>query len=434
LLVIADVMKSFMKQRKNNSVLSLVTLRWIVRLRWIAVIGQILAMFLAFSLLEVHAPWLPASIIIGITIISNLWLQKIIISNQNTTSPIHGFIIGLDVILLTALLYFTGGPHNPFTSFYLLHIALAAMSLSASWLWTLVAMSIASYGLLFLWHKPIVVGELMIEQGCPSYSWHLQGMAVAFVITSCCIGAFVARMQRALKERDEELAETKIRAAKNEQFSVLATLSAGVAHEIGTPIGTIALASSELLIELEKQNAPTNIIDDAKLIRNEVTRCRSILDRLSERATGGLGDVLEQITINELQLYISQILPPEIRERLHWNDSIKEKTLQLPKESLVQAIAILINNAHEADISGKKINIDFSIYENKLSIIVTDQSDNISTDVIKHASEPFFTTKPPGKGMGLGLFLVRTMALRLGGDLILERLSIKKLKSRSLLI
>jgi two-component system sensor histidine kinase RegB len=400
-----------------------ITLRWIIRLRWVAVIGQILAMIFASALFDVHVPWIPVIVIIAVTIFSNLWLSYYNCNMQESSATMQGSILLLDVLLLTALLYFTGGPHNPFTSFYLLHVALAAMSVPARWLWSLVAVCTTAYAIIFFYHHPVVVGDMKIEQGCPSYSWHLQGMAVAFVITSACIGSFVSRMQRVLRQRDQELIAAQLEAAEHAQFASLATLSAGVAHELGSPLGTISLASSELLEELQRQQASSEIIDDVKLICSEVTRCRSILDRLRENVTDGIGESDAEICVADLWKGLQESLPAELIQRITFTDLTHNKPFIIPKIAMIQAIAILLNNAHQADRGLRPIELEISYREEILSCVVRDHGEHLTQKIIERAGEPFFSTKEPGQGMGLGLFLVRTLAMRLGGDLRLSKLS-----------
>ncbi len=407
----------------KNQTSDVVTLRWIIRLRWIAVIGQLLAMVIASLFFGVHVPWIPVTTIVLATMISNLWLAFHSQRNAEPSAALQGGILLLDVILLTALLYFTGGPHNPFTSFYLLHVALAAMSVPSRWLWSLIAVCTAAYAFIFFHHHPVVVGDMEIQQGCPSYSWHLQGMAVAFVITAACIGAFVSRMQRVLRQRDRELSAAQVQSAKHAQFVSLATLSAGVAHELGSPLGTISLASSELLEELQRQQTSHEVIDDVKLICSEVKRCRSILDRLRENVTDGLGESDEEITIAELWKELQGCLPAELVNRIEFNDQTQNKHFLIPKVAMIQACAILLNNAYHADPGVRPILLEIQYRDEILSCSVCDQGDQLSETIIERAGEPFFSTKAPGEGMGLGLFLVRTLALRLGGDLRLAKLS-----------
>lgn len=378
-------------------------------MRWLAVLGQFLAAVVAYWLYDVKVPWWPISLILGVTVGSNVLFPRY------PKAILHGWSLWLDVILLSVLIFFTGGPHNPFTSFYLLHIALAAMTLSGRNLWSLVIACIFCYSLLFFRHRPVMLGDMEISSGCESYNWHLQGMLIAFIVTACFIAAFVSRMHRILLEQDEALESARTEAEKNARFASLATLSAGVAHELGSPLATISLASSELL-----RSAKPDIIDDASLIHEQAQRCRKILDQLNEKNTFGIGDPCVLVCPTRLFDAVLSKLPDNITLRLKTISDAKA-SWRLPLETTVQAMIILIQNAAQADANGDTIELHLQSRDGGCYIEVIDRGPEPSEEILTRASEPFFTTKSPGEGMGLGLFLVHCLAQRLRGEFRMYR-------------
>ncbi len=390
-----------------------VSIRWIVRMRWLAVAGQVLAAMLAWTIFDVSVPWMPVSAVFAITVISNLLFPR------HPRAVLQGWSLWLDVLLLTVLIYFTGGPHNPFTSFYLLHIALAAMTLSAGNLWSLVTACIAGYVLIFLHHRPVMLGDMEITSGCESYSWHLQGMLIAFVVTASFIAAFVSRMHRILLEQDEALESARVEAEKNAHFASLATLSAGVAHELGSPLATISLASSELLGQLPETMA-ADLRSDVSLIHEQARRCRLILDQLNERNTFGIGDPCVLVTASLLVRSVIGKLPTDIASRLLAVHD-EQSAWRLPQETTVQALIILIQNAAQADTGGGRIELRIGNHGKGCEIEVIDSGPDPAPEILARASDPFFTTKAPGEGMGLGLFLVKCLAQRLRGEFSMRR-------------
>jgi len=394
-----------------------ITLRWLLRLRWLAVAGQVTAIAFGALVLHLELPLLPLLGVVFATAFSN----SILLDQGRREQPDREWtlaaVIGMDVVLLTVMLYFTGGASNPFTSFYLVLVALAAMALGVRWLSAIVALAAAGYGFIFYHHEPLSGPPGIGEIGCPAYGFHLKGMAVAFFLTALCIAFFVQRMHRSLRSREAALVEAEGKAARADQFRALAALAAGVAHELGSPLGTIAVASKELERSLQHTQPDAVPLEDARLIRQEVERCRSILDRLDRRSTGGTGDAAEICTAAVLTAELTEALPPPCQGRLHTTDHSGGAPLQLPRQPVVQSLLVLIQNACEADTAGQRVELEITAREGEVEFAVHDRGPGLSPAAQKHAGEPFFTTKPPRHGMGLGLFLVRTLALQLGGEL-----------------
>lgn len=393
-----------------------ITLGWLLRLRWVGVAAQLAAILISGVLLKLELPWAPLLAIIGVTALSNVLLQLFARPLWSKGEGTLGAVIAGDVLLLTLLIYLTGGASNPFTSFYLVLVALAGMSLSGRGLAAIVALATAAYFFVYYNGIPLRGPGGIGEIGCPGYSLHLQGMAVAFFLTALCVAYFVRRMLHSLQSRDAALAAAEARAARADQFSALAALAAGVAHELGSPLGTIAVTSREMERALERK-ADAGLLEDATLIREQVERCRSILDRLDHRSTSGVGDGVEPCTVTSLLGGMKTALPASMILRVITRDLAGKTAFQLPRHPIIQALVVLVQNACESDESGQPVELEIATKEEQLFFTVMDRGSGMTTAAAKHAGEPFFTTKPPRKGMGLGLFLVRTLARQLQGEL-----------------
>ena len=150
----------------------------------------------------------------------------------------------IDSGLLTGILYFVGGPMNPFSIVYLVGITLAAVTLGHRWAVVIATVSVAAYGLTFFWHRPLEFADPTSSQR--TMTLHLSGMWVALSAAAGLIAHFVGRVSEALEQRGAELAEARAATARSERLAALLSLGAGAAHELATPLSTIRTAAGEL--------------------------------------------------------------------------------------------------------------------------------------------------------------------------------------------
>ncbi len=218
----------------------LVTGPWLVRLRWAAVLAQVIGVAVAVRALGLALPLTPIAVLITVLAASNLVLGRWVSHGRPAASPrVFGTVLAADVTLLTGLLWLTGGASNPFTAVYLVYIALAAVTLGSRWTWTIAAIAVAGYGILFILAP---APDPHATHAAKDLSGHLAGMWVAFLSAALLIGFFVTRVREALDERERALAEARRAAAAQERLASLTTLAAGAAHELATPLATIAVA------------------------------------------------------------------------------------------------------------------------------------------------------------------------------------------------
>jgi two-component system sensor histidine kinase RegB len=211
-----------------------------------------------------------------------------------------------------------------------------------------------------------------------------------------------------------------LQVAKNERLASLVTLAAGAAHELGTPLGTIAVVAKDMERYAAETSSDGPLVDDAKLIRSEVERCRVILERMSVQGGEPWGESLRQIRIHELLNKIVNQFPEIQRKRISVEPARESMTAVLPEQATSQSIVALIQNALDANVGDRPVRLSARRNGSLLEIAVCDEGVGMPPEVVRRIAEPFFTTKEPGKGMGLGTFLVRTLAERLGGDLVFE--------------
>ena len=394
----------------------LVTLRWLVRLRWMTVVGQVVAVAVALALAVPFQPGV-VLLLVGLAAASNLALDLRTARGWTPSDRSLAAVLLLDVVILTALLALTGGPSNPFSVIYLVQVALAAMSLGPRWAWLLVGVSVAGYGALFLVPQPAGMQMHMHHGGAESFPNHLQGMWLAFAVAASMITYTVTRIASELRSREAEVSRLERRAALNDKLASLSTLAAGAAHELGTPLSTIALVAKELESSAQRDGSSPALLEDARLIRAEVDRCRAILHQLSADAGQAVGELPEVLSLETLRTRLGESLTADDQKRVVMEVGGDSEALEIPSRTVVQVVRNLVRNALDASQSPVKVTMAAT---SSLVIKVDDRGTGMTPEVLAKAGEPFYTTKPQGKGLGLGLFLARAVAERMGGSLQLQ--------------
>jgi two-component system sensor histidine kinase RegB len=377
-------------------------------MRWGALAIQAASILVAERLLGLELPtgWMWGLLAIGAA--SNVWLSL------GSVEALGGFLV-LDVALLTGVLYLSGGPTNPFSVIYVVYIAMSAVMLSTTWTWTIAALSMVSFGALFYSHIP---AEGLGHQGHgEDFQIHLYGMFVAFTLAALLIAYFVSRLSDALRERERALAEVQERTHRWGKLASIATLAAGAAHELGTPLGTIAIAANEVRRRAEGVPGGEALVEDADLIREELERCRAVLDRMALAGGEHVGETSNELTVEELFSEVRTRLRTERAKR--WETRTNVGTLSAPRQATLQLIENIARNGFDACESGR-VSLDVEKRVGEVDLRFVDEGSGMSAEVAKRATDPFFTTKSAGDHMGLGLFLARTLVDSLGGRLTIE--------------
>ena len=385
-----------------------IVLAALTRLRWLAVVGQVAATVVGVWLLKLHLPLEKIGLVIGLTAVSN----AVVVLEMRWHAPprwLVQLLLLMDVGALTALLYFTGGSWNPFSVLYLVHVAMAVTVLGSAWTWVVVAMAAVCFGALFKWNMPLT-GEKEIPL------W-VQGVGhwISLALVSVLIAVFIGRVEWSWREREEELTEARERARKNEQLAALTTLAAGAAHELNTPLGTIAVVAKELEVSADLGTDAAAVREDAQLIRREVDRCREIINRLRF----DVGEDLSQrkpVAVLSLVRALRKDLRASEAQRLRVLIGSDVEAVEAPARALEQALLVLLRNAFDASPPDASVALSIQRREGRIRIEVEDRGAGMSEELLRRAGEPFYTTKEPGKGMGLGLFLVRLVAERCGAE------------------
>jgi two-component system sensor histidine kinase RegB len=397
-----------------------VTARWLARFRWAVVAGAAATLTIAGNWLDVAFPAMGAALLIAAQVASNLWLHLVLGRGVEPSDRMLGGLILFDIAILTALLMITGGPSNPFTVSYLVYITLTAVTLNAGWTWAAAVASMAGYGLLFVTPLRDLSNPHAAHAGMDPALSHQVGMGVAFVAGAVLTAAFVTRIRLALEARERALAEAQRVAAQQARMASLTTLAAGAAHELATPLSAIAVASRELELAAATADIPATIIDDARLIRSQVDRCREILDQMSGRADASIAHAAQTLPPSRVVEAAVATFPAPDQERVLVSIEAGLPDVQVPLEAATRALRTLVKNAFEASAHHAPVHLRVEADAGEVRFRIRDNGLGMTAETLQRAGEPFFTTKPVGAGFGLGLFLARTFAERWGGSLTLS--------------
>ncbi len=407
LLEIAEIASEIAQVASGSPTLapgaSAIALPVLLQLRWLAIVGQS-GLLLSGWAFGAPLPYALMWSIIGLALLSNVALSRS--REQIDLARVLPLVLSFDTLLLTSLLALSGGPHNPFTALYVVHIALGAVTTTARGTAWIAALAGLGYAAMFRWHVPLDLWHGGMHGGGHAADGaalgpHLIGMWVALAIVAATIAYFITRLV-------QQLATAERVAARNERLASLTTLAAGAAHELGSPLGTIAVASQEIA-----RTATGEVREDARLIRDEVQRCRAILDRMTGSAIqpNSLRDSARVDAI--VARALTTLGPRAERVRVDCPEAAAGHSLLI--DPLSQALTTLLRNA--LDASSGEVELSVTSSGSSLEFRVRDRGTGMPRKVLSRLGEPFVTTKDPGEGTGLGIYVVRLIAEQLGGTL-----------------
>ncbi|MCY1018941.1 ATP-binding protein [Pyxidicoccus sp. MSG2] len=397
-----------------------INLEWLLRLRWGLLLGQAVVIAVAAYGLELALPVPVLAALLGLEALTNLSVRAWLHRARRVTEGTIGKLMLWDTLVLTGLLALSGGTHNPFTTLYLVNVALGTVLLPARWTWGLLGFTLAAFGSLFVLQDVELPHGLSRPDHAELMRLHINGMWVAFAVAAGFIVYFVQRVTRALGAREQELAQARALHARREKVASLATLAAGAAHELSTPLSTIAVVAKEVERALAASGTSESVREDLRLIRQQVDRCRDVLVQMSADAGQTTGEPFHAIALGRLVEDTLAELPGAARVRVEVPAELSAWQVHGPPRALARVLRGLVKNALQATPESKPVELRVRAEQARAKLEVRDGGPGMPAEVLARAGEPFFTTKAPGEGMGLGLFLARTLAEQLGGSLELR--------------
>jgi two-component system sensor histidine kinase RegB len=380
-------------------------MRWFVTMRWHLAFAEIVALSVGKALLGSPITWGWISALVGLQLVSNATLEVALRRKRLVHRTTAASLVLADALLLTTLLALAGPEADPFAMLYLGLVAIAAFVLEKKIIVAVFAVMVIGFGAV------IALGSA--PRG-PRYAAYVTLVALALVTAST-----VRRLATAVRTRQEALVRAEHASTRAEAVASLGALAAGAAHELSTPLGTIALAAADLdaLVELSPERAAA----DAALIREQVERCRAIITRMTGRAGDRIGELPSEVVLSQLHEELRAALSTADRPRFDSDLEARPESVRVPRAGLVQSLVSLIANGMSASREHEgRVVLRADIGTHEVCFRVEDDGPGIAPDIYGRLGDPFVTTKPPGQGMGLGIFLCRAFTEAWNGALAFE--------------
>jgi len=397
-----------------------VQIRTFIIIRWIAIVGQVIAITVAVRHFDLQLNLLLCFSAIGALTITNLGAMYAFPQIRHLNETQLAFMFLFDIIQLAVLLYLSGGLHNPFSLLILVPVAISATVLQSRATVVLGTVTIALTTLIGLYYIPLHTSDGTILEMSDMF---LFGFWVAILIGTVFLGVYVRRVTSEIDSMSEALLATQMALSREQKLTDLGGVIAAAAHELGTPLATIKLVSRELIDDLKNQPQQK---EDAELIHAQTDRCRDILHSMGQT---GKDDLL--IRYAPISAVIEESASPH-------TDRGKPVTISLlPSENtlknqpnirrhpeIIHGLRNLIQNA--VDFADRQIWIDIIWTDSQIIIKIIDDGSGFPPHIIKRIGDPFVSNRknapqqknrPGYKGMGLGLFIAKTLLERSGGEL-----------------
>lgn len=397
-----------------------VRLRTLILLRWVAVFGQLAAILIASRQYELQLELGFCFATIGASAVANLIAMFVFPENKRLSEFENFLMVLFDLIQLSLLLYLTGGLNNPFALLILAPVTVSANVLGTRSFLIIGATAIFSVSTLTIIHFPLRTEFGFILQMPDLYKF---GHWVAMVIAIGFIGIYSRRVSSEIRSMSDALTATNLALSREQKLTDLGGVVAAAAHELGTPLATIKLTSAELIEELEDQ---PELREDAALIREQADRCRDIL-----RDMGRAGKDDLHLRKAPLSTVINEAAEPHMQrgkeiffeEQLGQGGNFEQPTI-LRKPEIIHGLRNLVQNA--VDFAATSVWIETSWTDSQIVVRIVDDGRGYPTHILGRIGDPFVRKRrtetdrkprPGYEGMGLGLFIAKTLLERTGAVL-----------------
>ncbi|MCP8938838.1 ActS/PrrB/RegB family redox-sensitive histidine kinase [Alsobacter sp. SYSU M60028] len=388
-------------------------LRTLVRLRWLAIAGQTIALVAVKFGLGFDVPLAPCLAVVAVSAGVNLWLTLRFPAARRLDENAATALLAFDIVELAGLLYLTGGLENPFAILFLAPVMVAAASLPPARTFALGGLVMAAATVLVVFHLPLPWAERDTMTLPPLYQ---AGVWTALLLALAFLGLYARRVAEEARQLVQGLAATELVLAREQHLSQLDGLAAAAAHELGTPLATIALVARELR-KAVPEDGP--LAEDVALLGQQAERCRDILLKLTSM------DDEEQGPLDRLPLgvLIEEVAGPRRAFRAVESRLAGEGPEPVCRRNpgMLYGLGNLVENA--VDFARETVRIEARWDAGSVTVAIADDGPGFSGDVLSRLGEPYVTTRRDARagdargGLGLGLFIAKTLLERTGATL-----------------
>ena len=405
------------QERQRGSFIRLRTMIW---LRWCAIVGQLAAITLAQKFYNLQLELGLCYLAVGVSIVGNLIAIFVFPENKRLNEAENFLMVLFDLLQLCFLIYLTGGLHNPFTILILGPVIVSATIMTLRSTIIIGATALTLVTLMVFFHLPLRTEQGFIMRIADVFVF---GQWTAITIAVIFLSLYARQITEEMNSMGDAVVATQMALSRTQMLNNLGGVVAAAAHELGTPLATIKLTSAELIEELSDQ---PDLQEDARLIRDQADRCRDILQSMGRAGKEDL-----QIRSAPLIEVIREAAEPHLNrgkdvliDSLGEDEDPFDPPLALRRPEIIHGLRNLIQNA--VDFARATVWVEARWTAKTVSVRIMDDGPGYPTNMLGRIGDPFVRnrrterdrkTRPEYEGMGLGLFIAKTLLQRSGAEL-----------------
>ncbi|WP_411269249.1 ATP-binding protein [Sphingobium sp. SCG-1] len=382
----------------------------LVQLRWLAVAGQLVTILFVHLVMHVRLPIVPMLAVIAALMILNIFSVSALNRRRGIANAELFFALLMDVAALTALLYLSGGATNPFVSLFLLQVVLGSVLLERWSSWLVVIATSLCFALLIVAHRPL---QLPPQFGVSLFDLYIAGAWICFALIAVLLVLFVTRISENLRARDAHLADMRQQAAEQDHIMRMGLLASGAAHELGTPLGSLAVIIGDWR-RMPQLSSDPGMAQDMAEMQAEVERCKAIVTRILLSAGEARGEAPAVTSVHQFfDELVEDWRATRGSDALVYHNRFGEDVQIVSDAALQQVIGTVLDNA--AEVSPAWVGMYVERQDNTVLLSIRDAGPGFAPEMLANLGKPYQSTKQRPGG-GLGLFLVVNVMRKLGGE------------------